>query len=241
MISKPAIWSEIRAILFDKDGTLLSFGESWAPVYRTAAAMAARGDTRLASSILAATGMDAGSGIIEHDSLLAAGNTAEIAQAWIEAGAPCSLKDLVGDLDELFVRASGDTVAATDLLALFRSLSGAGLTLGIASSDNQAAIWATVDRFSLRPYVSFVAGYDSGLGIKPDAGMLLAFCRATRLQPGQIAVVGDSLHDMAMARSGGAGLAIAVTETADARGALIEASDMNIANVEELIALVGIS
>ena len=53
------------------------------------------------------------------------------------------------------------------------------------------------DRFA------FVAGYDSGHGAKPAPGQCLAFARATGLAPAQVAMVGDSRHDLAAGRAAG--------------------------------------
>ena len=44
----------IRAILFDKDGTLLDYAASWTPVNAAAVRLAARGEGDLAARIAAA-------------------------------------------------------------------------------------------------------------------------------------------------------------------------------------------
>ncbi len=47
----------IAGILFDKDGTLLDYDESWLPVNRELASIAAQGDAALANHLLLACGM----------------------------------------------------------------------------------------------------------------------------------------------------------------------------------------
>jgi phosphoglycolate phosphatase len=54
-----------------------------------------------------------------------------------------------------------------------------------------------LDRFA------FVAGFDSGHGVKPDADPLLAFCAATGVAPDRTAMVGDSLHDLVAGAAAG--------------------------------------
>ena len=61
----------IKGILFDKDGTLLDYDESWLPVNRELARIAAQDDAALADHLLRETGMDPVSGHIVPDSLLA--------------------------------------------------------------------------------------------------------------------------------------------------------------------------
>ena len=200
----------IRAVLFDKDGTLIDYHRSWAPINRAAAELAGAGDPALTARLLDVGGMDASTGITRPDSLFAAGNTREIAQAWVDAGCRMNPAALTDALDRLFVAGADRAVPVTDLASLFTRLRERGLFLGIASSDSEAAISRLVERFGLGDLVDFIAGYDSGCGTKPEPGMLLAFCKAVAIHPSEVAVVGDNLHDMNMAASGGAGLRIAV-------------------------------
>ena len=78
----------ISGILFDKDGTLLDYVKSWVPVNYEVASIAANGDAALARRLLVAGGMDPDTGHVLPDSLLAAGNTVEIATGMVAAGAP---------------------------------------------------------------------------------------------------------------------------------------------------------
>ena len=199
---------QIAGILFDKDGTLLDFDASWGPVNREVALMAADGDQALADRLLSVCGMDPLSGAIVPDSLFAAGNTLEIAEGMINAGSPYMVEALVPKIDDCFAKAAEFSVPVTELEPLFARLHGKGLRLGIASSDNERSIKVAAERFGILPYIDFIAGYDSGHGSKPEAGMVLGFCKATGLAPAEVAVVGDNNHDLHMGRNAGAGLKI---------------------------------
>ncbi len=216
----------IKGILFDKDGTLLDYAASWTPINARAAAIASRGDPGLAVRLLAVGGADRHGGSVLADSVLAAGNTAEIASAWVQAGAPMAAAALTADLDALFRAAAQTVVPVTDLARLFGRLRGRGLRLGIASSDNEAAIRATAARFGIDGLVDYVAGYDSGHGTKPGPGMVQGFCRETGLAPEEVAVVGDNRHDMAMGRSAGAGLMVGVLTGTGTRETLAGLADL---------------
>lgn len=230
---------EIAGILFDKDGTLLDFDASWGPVNRMVALMAADGDQALADRLLTACGMDPVSGDIVPDSLFASANTREIAEGMIVAGSPLSLADLVPRIDNCFAEAARLSVPITELKPLFARLHGKGLRLGIASSDNERSIRIAAERFGITPYIDFVAGYDSGHGAKPEAGMVLGFCAATGLAPSQVAVVGDNNHDLHMGHNAGAGLKIGVLSGTGSRETLTPASDMVLADITELEAVLG--
>lgn len=232
--------SQIAGILFDKDGTLLSFNESWGPVNRKVALFASAGDPVLADNLLYACGMDPVTGQIVPDSLLAVANTAEIAAGFVAAGSPVAIEVLVPQIDNLFAEASDISVPVTDLVALFSRLKAAGLKLGIASSDNERSIRNIVSRFGIDDFVDYVAGYDSGHGAKPGAGMVIGFCRQTGLEPAMVAVVGDSNHDMHMGLNAGVGLTVAVLGGTGSRESLEAAADHCLKDVTELADLLGL-
>ena len=221
-----AEWRQIAGILFDKDGTLLRYDESWGPVNREAARIAAAGNASLEAQLLLAAGMDPVSGHTRPDSLLAAGNAAEIAAGFVAAGSPLDLVELTQLLDALFVRATEFAVPVTDLAGLFQRLKGRGFKLGVASSDNEQSIRQTALRFGFVDHLDFVAGYDSGHGVKPGPGMLLAFCRTVGLGPSRVAMVGDNNHDMHMGKAAGAGMKVAVLTGTGSRETLAAAADL---------------
>jgi len=227
----------IAGILFDKDGTLLDYARSWLPVNRELAQIAARGDEALARRLLVAGGMDPDSGYVTPDSLLAAGNTVEIAEGMVAAGAPFTVGELSVIFDGLFAGSAALAVAVTDLAVFFETLGTRGYRLGVASSDNEASIRATADRFGFSARLDYVAGYDSGFGTKPQPGMVLGFCAATGLEPHQVAVVGDNNHDLHMGRNAGAGLTVAVLTGTGSRETLAAASDYCLNDITELMAL----
>ncbi|RDJ22333.1 HAD family hydrolase [Bosea caraganae] len=224
----------IRGLLFDKDGTLLDYAASWPPINREAGLLAARGDTALATELLRLGGVDPATGLALPDSVLAIGNTLELAEAWHAGGSPLAFAELVLALDALFQGAVGRMVPVCHLGELFGRLHGNGFVLGIASNDSIAAVTATAAHFGIADKLAFMTGYDSGDGAKPEAGMALAFCAATGLDPAEIAMIGDSRHDMEMGRAAGAGLRIGVLTGAGTRETLEPISDLCLDSISEL-------
>jgi phosphoglycolate phosphatase len=224
----------ISGILFDKDGTLLDYVKSWVPVNYEVASIAADGDAALARRLLVAGGMDPDTGHVMPDSLLAAGNTVEIATGMVEAGAPYTVEALTVKLDGLFSNSAGYAVPVTDLATFFGNLHAKGYRLGVASSDNERSIRETAKRFGFDGYLHYVAGYDSGFGTKPQPGMVHGFCAATGLKPHQVAVVGDNNHDLHMGRNAGVGLTVAVLTGTGSPQSLAAASDHCLNDITEL-------
>lgn len=224
----------IKAILFDKDGTLLDYHRSWAPINERSAAHASQGDTALEARLLALGGLDIATGRYRSGSLLAAGNVAEIAAAWIAAGSPFEAATLTRELDGIFCAGVAAVVPVTDLAAYFRRLRARRLILGIASNASEAEIHSTLARFECSGLIDFVAGYDSGFGVKPEPGMLAAFAASISLAPVSIAMVGDNWHDLEMGRRGGAGLRVGVLTGTGSRADLTPHADVCLDSICEL-------
>lgn len=231
---KQSMATRLRGLLFDKDGTLLDFHASWRPVNDIAIRFAAGGDRALEAKLRAVGGLHPLTGLAQPNTLLAAGSTREIAAAFIAAGSRFMLADLIIEIDRIFRAGAQTAVPVLELAPYFARLKRSGFQLGIASSDSEAAIRATAERFAFAHLIDFIAGYDSGHGAKPAPGMVLAFARAVGLAASEIAVIGDNLHDMEMARRAGAGLRIAVLTGTGVAEELSAESDLCLASIGEL-------
>ena len=229
----------IRAVLFDKDGTLFDFFGTWAPAYEIIAGELAEADAGLALRLLEAGGHDPRTGRIDPHSILASGTNREIAELWAPMLGRSDVAALESQLDLFFRRhTASNSHPVTDLPALFSRLRARGLKLGVATMDSHAAAAAALTAFGIAGLVDFFTGYDSGHGTKPGPGMVRAFCREVDVPESATAVVGDTLHDIAMARSAKAGLAIGVLTGATPHSVLAGHADHvldSIADLESLL------
>ena len=230
--------SEIRAVLFDKDGTLIDFRATWLPAYEAIVRRLVDADERAVDRLLAAGGYDRASGRIDPSSVLAAGTNLEIAAVWAGLIGHGDVAALATQVNREFMQhAETSLVPVTDLPALFRGLRQRRLRLGVATNDSEAALQAQIERLQIGALIDFFCGYDSGHGAKPGPGMVEAFARAIDLPVAAIAVVGDSLHDLDMARAAGAGLTIGVLTGASPHEVLAPHADHVIASIADLEAV----
>jgi len=231
--------SEIRAILFDKDGTLIDFFASWTPAYMAAAEGVAHdvGTPGLSDRLLLAGGYDPKTHTIEPTSVLACGNNAEIAELWTREPELAHLDpaDLSRRITNIFNGIiMGNPKPVTDLQRLFEKLKGRGLGIGVATSDSTEGAKLTLSHFGVLEMMDYVAGFDAGFGAKPGPGMVHGFCDRLGVDAGAVAVVGDSLHDLDMARAAGAGLAIGVLTGVSDRATLDPHADHVLDSIAQL-------
>lgn len=193
--------NHIRAILFDKDGTLFDFQATWGTWAGRMIAELAGPDEGLGAALAEVMAYDLQSRRFLPQSKVIAGTSLEVAELIMPL-----LPDQGGGLPELSARmaaaaASVPVAEAVPLRPLLSRLRTAGYRLGVATNDNEAVARQHVaDQIDL---FDFVAGFDSGHGGKPAPGMLLAFARHCALPPKEVLMVGDSRHDLIAGRAAG--------------------------------------
>ncbi|WP_113912867.1 HAD family hydrolase [Roseovarius dicentrarchi] len=229
----------IKTILFDKDGTLLDYHATWTSINLQAAEFAAGGDPALARRLLALADADPDTGRADAGGLFAAGNSAEIADAWLAECEALTRADLTAGIDSIFTHAMRTAVPIQGGYDAIRALHAQGYKMGVASSDSAEAIRVFLQSAGLTPYFQFIAGYDSGYGHKPDPGALYAFCHETRTAPAAAAMVGDNIQDLQLARSGGAGLAVGVLSGTGTEDKLRPLADVIIPDISHLERVIG--
>ena len=225
-----------QGIVFDKDGTLLDFNKTWLPIYRIAAREFSSGDAELASQLLENHGFDAAQDRFIGGSLLAAGNNYQIASAWSAHIKQQDQVDRISErLNEIFLVEGAKQATAVDKLNLtLQILKQSGLKLGVATADSYQGIINTLQSFDVLEAFDFLAGYDSGHGAKPEAGMVIAFCEQMQLEVETVVVVGDNRHDIEMGRNANVGLCVGVLTGTSTRADLETIADIVLDDISEL-------
>jgi phosphoglycolate phosphatase len=214
----------IEAILFDKDGTLFDFYRTWGAVTEEAALLATEGDTARAADLMLKSGKDPATGRYHPGSTIASGSNREIVALWAEILRRTDVDDLYDAVQAHFLKRQPEVMhPVVDFNTFFARLRDRGYRLGIATMDSEVAAHQAMDKFGVKHSLDFICGFDTGHGVKPGGGMVGAFARMVNLPASAIAVVGDSPHDMHMARAGKAGRAIGVLTGVSSSEALLEA------------------
>ena len=220
--------TQIKAVIFDKDGTLFDFRQSWGAWTKSLLAELrpyARGD------LAQVLGFNPGTFDFAPDSPVIAQTTFEIAELVHAHLEGISHKALIEMMNHL--AATAPMVPAVALPQILSDLKHRGLKLGLATNDTEVPARAHLSNAGVLDLFEFIAGCDSGYGGKPEAGQLLAFAAAIGVPPAQIAMVGDSLHDLDAARRAGM-RAVGVLTGPALRATLTPHADVVLGTIAEL-------
>lgn len=117
---------------------------------------------------------------------------------------------------------------------VFAALRGAGVKIAIASTDMYAGIEAALERLGLAAYVDCIVSGDRTTCHKPAPDMVHLACKALNIQPCEAIMVGDAPVDMLMSRNAGAGAAVGVLTGLTNREQLEPLADVVLASVAEI-------
>jgi phosphoglycolate phosphatase len=224
----------IRAILFDKDGTLVDFQRTWGPATHAVIAHLAAGDQAVYDRLAAVSGFVTGERRFVAGSPLIAGATPHYGRLWAQALGRPATADFFAEIDRLFqVTGLEHLQPIGEPAAVLGGLRRHGYRLGIITNDAEANARAQAARLGIGPLLDFIVGYDSGFGAKPSGEPVLAFARAVAAEAQEVAVVGDTVHDLVAARAAGA-IAIAVPSGPIPREVLAPHADAVIDSVADL-------
>jgi phosphoglycolate phosphatase len=224
----------IRAILFDKDGTLVDFQRTWGPALDAVMTELAAGDQAIYEQLAIASRFVATEQRFFPDSPLIAQPTPVFGIRWAEALGRRPNAAFFAEIDRLLCDATTSHLAAVGSPeTVLSELGRRGYRIGMCTNDPEMTARAHARKLGLAGILEFIAGYDSGFGVKPAAGPILAFAQAACVAPAEIITVGDTILDLDAAHAAGA-IAIGVLTGPASAESLAPHADALIASYVEL-------
>ena len=224
----------IRAILFDKDGTLVDIQLTLGPATCDVLWRLSNGDQAMVARLAELTRVDAVARRLMPGCPVISEATDVYGRTWAQELGRSYTPEFGREIDRLFLETTLEHLQPIgDPRAVLADLRDRGYRLGIMTNDAEANTRAQMQRLGIDGLVEFLAGYDSGFGQKPDAAPVLAFASAAGVAPGEIAVIGDSPHDLIAARAAGA-IAIGVLSGPNGAEALAPHADILLPSIVKL-------
>jgi len=233
---KNRTFTNIEAIIFDKDGTLedseaylKSLGQKTSriidaqvPGVGEPLLMAYGINNKLDPTGLLAVGS-------RHETEIAtAAYIAETGKGWLES---LELARRAFTEADSFMGTTPSPLFVGSLEVL-QYLSQAGLKLGILSAASTERVRAFVQTHELKDYIQLQMGTTSGAISKPNPELFIQACQALQVKPVNTLMVGDSVGDIKMAREAGAAGCIGICWNQSANH--LKSADVTISQLEEI-------
>ncbi|MDP6900403.1 MAG: HAD family hydrolase [Acidimicrobiales bacterium] len=217
--------SEGKAVIFDKDGTLLDFHATWNEAIGSAFDLVADQNAKERAAEL--FGYDlAERCVLSHSAFISetSETTDNLVADLIDVA---TFKQTINEASQRNIVANKGATAALDALI------DRGWKLAVATNDSESCAMDHVEALKWSHFFTSVKGFDSGHGSKPGPGMVLAAAEECNALGGVYVMVGDSVHDILAGQAAGA-ITVAIGQQSSA----LRLADMQIEELGELIELV---
>lgn len=204
-----------QAIIFDKDGTLIDFDAMWGGwTLQLADRFQASVNLDIREILCESYGYDVARRKILPDGKLTCTPMWRLRELLVEAAQSMGLSNAEAESAVEQAWFVPDPVALakpfTDIRALFGNIHRHGIKIAIATTDDRGATESMLTAFGVTDLVTTMVCADDGIKAKPAPDMVTAICARMKVDPSKVIVIGDTVADLQMARSAGAGLVIGV-------------------------------
>ena len=235
-----------RLIIFDKDGTLISFHAMWhgwfAHMLLKLSELIPLDDC-LQQAMADTLGYDRFTDVWDPLGALTIAATSEVLllmsgviyrhgnKTWLEA------VDLVRQAERL----NKETLNIDDLVepvgdvrTLMAKLRALGIKLAVATTDDRARTLRNISQLQIGDLVDTLVCGDDGILLKPEPDMALEVCRRLGIEPRDAIMIGDTVADLEMAHRAGLACAIGVTSGALPKELLAPCADIVIPDIQAI-------
>jgi len=237
-------WVQCRALLFDKDGTIINFRLMWLGWCREIiSALESTYGAPLVEKNLSAWGVDLALGYIAPDGYLAIGTTGKLQHslaARLAANGFTAEKtraDVYSAMQHAYhaVEEKKMIRAIPGVDTAIRELQKRGYLLAIVTTDDTQKAADNLRTMGLESSFKVVLGCDRVANCKPAPDLAIEACRLLGVKPSEAVVIGDTLADMRMGKAAGAACCIGVASGVTTPESLAKEADLVLESVAYMI------
>lgn len=200
-----------KAIIFDKDGTLIDFDSFWLTISYKAIEdilKKVKKDLDLAEEILSALGVN--NHITDINGVLCKGTYAQMGQAIYSVlkkhGCDITEEEAIRLTIDAYHRNLGAGIvkpACENIFDVLSKLKQHGIKLAVVTTDDAFVTKKCLEMLGIDTLFDVVYTDDGKYPAKPDAYCINDFCERERFLESEVVMVGDTLTDIQFARNGG--------------------------------------
>ena len=203
---------KIKAVVFDKDGTLVDFAAYWKEVATFAAkkmfpALGVENpdiEEHLSELGLSSGGVDISGALPRGDHAAMASLIYEFAK---RSGSKANFDEAVRAFAEAYGREakeSGTVRPTTERLAeLIAQIKNRGIIVALITSDEPSGAEVCLQKLGVIGEFDELLAYDGVTPAKPDPAFMLKLCEKYGISPREVVMVGDTETDMLFAKNSG--------------------------------------
>lgn len=204
-----------QAVIFDKDGTLIDFDFMWGTwTLQLADRLQAVVNLDVRETLCESYGYDILRRKILPDGKLTCTPMWQLRELMVDAARAVGLSDrqAQGAVEEAWFVPDPVILAKpfTDVRRLFTNIHKRGIKIAIATTDDRSPTEAMIRAFGVSDLITTMVCADDGIKAKPAPDMVRTICARMGIDPCKAIVVGDTVADLQMGRSAGAGRVIGV-------------------------------
>ena len=140
---------------------------------------------------------------------------------------------MVGLLRNEVLRDDVEFKEIVSIRKLYEHLNSNNIKMGLATADSMQSAMHMINKLNLNDSFDFIGSYDGKMKRKPHKDMCMKFCSMYNLEPGEVAIVGDSYSDMLFALNSGA-IGVGVLSGVSSKINLKDVANVIVPSVESL-------
>ena len=184
----------IKAILFDKDGTIFDFQKSWGNWFFELSKKLTKGNTDELIKIFEKFSFNRTNKTFNNDSVFASSTFEENIdrlKSVVISMKKEEIKRVAIESTQTMIQ-----IPVTNLITIFSLLKSENYLLGIVTNDLENSTILQIEKEKIYNYFDYIVGSDSGYGAKPNCGQLVNFAKKFEIKPSETVMVGDTIQDM---------------------------------------------
>lgn len=238
---------DLKAIVFDKDGTLFNYSSVWNEVINNSIDKAfsdynVRNREKRKTNLIKLLGLDENGKTIASGVIFSHGkfNITKKGLRYCITNhiLPSTLikyTKLIQKYNNILVEEKIKKMDFSKQKELFKKLKDLGYKIAIVTVDNRISANLFIKYMGIDKYVDYISTKDDNFKNKPNPDSFNHFCKMFNLDPSEVAMVGDTKTDMKYATNSNAGYKIALLWGSNDKENLIKCADVVYPNLYYLL------